>query len=319
MFRRLNNKILLILFAILAIVMVAIYLYDRKTGDRTFRSDLFAVDTASVTAVKIFPKGKTTDPVILEKSGKKWLIKSGGKSYPADSSAISSMLSSIANVTAERVAASDKEGWKGLEITDSLGRHVVVEQGGNVAADFVVGKISFSQSQNQQYRGGNQGFSVKSHIRVAGDDRVYVVDGFLSMLFSDQPGQYRNKVICRFDQKLATRLTFVYPGDSSFVLEQSMNGWMINGKPADSAKTANYLNAISSTSGNEFADEGTLPVTYPYSLKIEGNNMPPIEITGAIDPVKKMYYIRSNANTQAVFGSANTSLFGRIFASKSTF
>jgi hypothetical protein len=94
---------------------------------------------------------------------------------------------------------------------------------------------------------------------------------------------------------------------------------MINGKPADSAKTAGYLNSIASTNSSEFADDGNTPVMFPYSLKIEGNNMPPVMITGAIDPAGNKYFIRSDANTSAIFGSSNASLFHRVFASKSKF
>ena len=319
MFRKINNKALLILFGILAILVVAVFIYDRKKGDRTFRSELFSVDSANVTNIKIYPKGKISDPLILEKSGKKWEIKVGSKKYPADSSAVGSILSSLVHVTAERVAASDASGWKGLEISDSSGRHVVVEHGNVVDADFWVGKVSFSQNPGMQNRGRNQGFSVKSHIRVAGDDRVYVVDGFLSMILSDDPSHYRNRLICKFDRNLVTKMTFVYPGDSSFILARNGIGWTINGKPADSTKTTTFINSIASTNSAEFADNNNIPVVFPFSLKIEGNNMPPIEITGANDPTQKKYFIRSSANTSAVFASPNANLFNKVFTSKSKF
>ena len=319
MFRKINNKTLLILFGILAILVVIVFIYDRKKGDRSFRSELISVDSANVTCIKIYPKGKTSDPLILEKNDKSWEIKAGNKKYPADSSAIGSILASLVHVTAERVAASDASGWEGLEISDSSGRHVIVAHGNVTDADFWVGKASFSQNPGMQNRGGNQGFSIKSHIRVAGDDRVYVVDGFLSMMLSDQPSHYRNKLVCRFDPKIVTKLTFVYPGDSSFILARNGNVWMVNGKPADSTKTINFINSIASTNSAEFADDSSIPVAFPFSLRIEGNNMQPIGITGATDPVQKKYFIRSDANTTAVFASSNASLFNKVFTSKSRF
>jgi len=319
MFRKISNKALVVIFAVLAVVAVIVFLHDRKTGDRTFKSELFTIDSANVTSVKIYPKGKKTDPLILEKAGNNWNIVVGPKKYPADSAAIGNILRTLAHVSAERVAASDASGWKSFELTDSLARRVVVQEGNEVTADFMVGKISYSQGQGMQSRGGNQGFSIKSHIRTAGDDRVYVVDGFLSVVFSDQPSQYRNRLVCRFDRNQVNKLTFGYPGDSSFVLTRSGDQWMLNDKPADSAKAVNFISSLANTTGSEFADEESLPFTFPFSLRIEGNNMPAIDLTGAFDPVKKMYYIRSSANTSAVFGSANTSLFNRVFASKSRF
>ncbi|MDP1622842.1 MAG: DUF4340 domain-containing protein [Bacteroidales bacterium] len=319
MFRKIDTKKLVFLFLILAILALIVFLRDRNQSDRTFKSELFSVDSASVTAIKIFPKGKNSDPLILEKTGKNWDIKINNKKYPADSAAVNNILTALAQVTAERVAASDRAAWKDLEITDSLGRRVVVEQGKTIAADFMVGKVSVSQRPAMQGMVRNQGFSVKSHIRIAGDDHVYVVDGFLSMIFSDQPAQYRNRLICRFNPKEVTKLTFVYPGDSSFILSRSGNNWLVNGEKADSAKTVIYINSIANSTGAEFADDGDIPVTYPYSLRIEGTNMSPIEVTGATGPLNKMYYIRSSTNTSAIFGSGNATLFNQIFASKSKF
>jgi hypothetical protein len=40
---------------------------------------------------------------------------------------------------------------------------------------------------------GRTQYPIKSHIRVEGNDRVYVVDGFLSMLFSTNPDQYKKR------------------------------------------------------------------------------------------------------------------------------
>ena len=319
MLRKINNKTLFILAVMLAVVETIAYIYDRRQGDRTFRTDLFSVDSATVTAIKIYPKGSTGEPLTLARSGKSWEIRTGNRSYPADSGAISNILSSLAHVTAEHVAASDAAGWKPLEINDSLGRHVVVEQGSSVAADFMVGKASFIQDQGMQNRRGNRGFSVKSHIRLAGDDHVYVVDGFLSMVFSDQPAQYRNRMICRFEPQQVTKLTFIYPGDSSFILSRTGSAWTVSGKPADSAKTATYLASISGTYGSEFEDEEKAPVTFPFTLRIEGNNMAIIEVNGATVAEGKIHYIRSTANTQAVFRSSDASLFNRVFASKNKF
>jgi hypothetical protein len=319
MLKKINIKVLLILFTALAAVVVIIYVYDHNRGDRTFRHELIAVDTASVTTIRIFPKGGKGSPVILERTGKHWEVNVDQKKYPADSSVIRNILATMLNVTAERVAASDAAGWNTFELSDSLGRRVLVEQGGNVVADFVVGKASFSQPQGMQNRRGGRGFDVKSHVRIAGDEKVYVVDGFMSIFLSDQPSHYRNKLICSLNPDMLTKLTFIYPGDSSFVLTRSITGWLINDKPADSAKTALYLSSIANSTSSDFADEGNAPVTFPYTLRIEGNNMQPVEISGAVDPVQKIYYIRSSANEQALFGSAGISLFNRIFTGKSKF
>jgi hypothetical protein len=313
MFRKLNNKTLLIIFAVLALLAVIVMIYDNHKGERTFKSELFKVDSAAVTSITIYPKGKGGEMLKLSKAGNGWEIVSGKKRFPADSGVVRNILQSLAHVAPERVAGTDQSVWKTFEITDSASARVVVEQGNKITADFRTGKLSFSQDRNGQYNGGNRNMSVKSHIRVAGDDRVYVVDGWLSVMFSDNPSQYRNRVVFKMDKKLVTKLTFVYPGDSSFVLARNDSKWTVNNLPADSATTDRFLNSIVNTSSSEFADDGAIFPVYRYTLKIEGSNMTPIEVNGAFDAGSKKYYVRSNVNHSAIFGSSTPNLFNQVF------
>jgi hypothetical protein len=316
MFRKFSNKSLLIIFAILAILAIIVFVHDSKKGERTFKSELFTVDSAAVTSITVYPKGNGNDILKLAKAGKEWDIISKNKKYPADSLIIRNLLRTLAHITPERVAGTDKTSWKQFEISDSSSFRVVVEQGGNITADFRVGKVSFSQDKSSQNFRGNRNMEVKSHIRVAGDDRVYVVDGFLSMMFTNNPSQYRNKTVLRLDKRQLSRLTFIYPGDSSFVLARKGNKWYVNDIQADSAGTEKYLNSIENATGTEFADESVIFPNFGYTLKIEGNNMSAAEVKGAFDPGSKKYYIQSNINPSALFSWSNASLFSQIFTAK---
>ncbi len=317
--KTIKNKTLLILFMILAIIAVIMFFYDRNKGERSFKSELFTVDSSKVTSIIIYPKGKTNIPLQLAKTGKNWEIKTNNKTYPADSLVIQRIVSALCHVKPERVAGTGKANWKDLGITDSLGIHVVVEQSSKTIADMWIGKISITQDNNRGNYGRNQNMIIKSHVRVVGDDRVYVVDGFLSMMFGDQPSMYRNRTVFRFDKNLAARLTFMYPGDSSFMLVKNGTHWLLNDQPVDSAKTANYLNSITNTMNSEFADDGTQPFVFPYSLKIDGNDMTAIEVHGAISPDPKKYFVKSTFNPSAVFGSSNPNLFNQVFPGKDKF
>lgn len=317
--KTIKNKTLLILFLIFAVIAVIMFLYDRNKGERSFKSELFTVDSSKVTAISVYPKGKINNPLRLVKTGKTWEIKSNKNIYPADSLVIQRIISALCKVKPERVAGTGKSSWKGLEITDSLGTHVIVEQGNEVIADLWIGKISISQDNNTPGYGRSQNISFKSHIRVTGDDRVYVVDGFLSMMFGDQPSIYRNRTVFRFDLNMVTKLTFVYPGDSSFMLVKNGSHWLLNDQPVDSAKTANYLNSIRNTVNSEFADEGTQPFVFPYTLKIEGNDMTSLTVQGSINPDPKKYFVKSTLNPSAIFGSSNPNLFNQVFPGKEKF
>jgi len=75
---------------------------------------------------------------------------------------------------------------------------------------------------------------IQSHVRVADDDKVYLVDGYLSLMFNNNPSMYRDKNICRFQEDQPLGLLFIYPADSSFVLTKTGNNWYVDDIRADS-------------------------------------------------------------------------------------
>jgi hypothetical protein len=313
MYRKVNNRYLLFLLVILAAAEEVDLLRDRKTGERSFRTELFTADSASISSISIYGKGKNTETLKLNKAGRQWEILSNNKSYPADTSSIKSLLHLLSHITAERVAGTDRSDWKKFEITDSASVRVIVKQGEKNVADFRVGKVSFTQSGGGQQYGGGRNVEVKSHIRVDGDERVYVVDGFLSMMLTDNPSQYRNHVLTRLDKNGITKLTFRYPGDSSFVLSKEGSKWLADGKPTDSAETEKFLSSIVNATGTEFADERNALPAFEYSLKIEGSNMATVDLEGAVERGSGKYFVRSNFNPASVFGSSSPNLFNQIF------
>jgi ABC-type dipeptide/oligopeptide/nickel transport system ATPase component len=93
----------------------------------------------------------------------------------------------------------------------------------------------------------------------------------------------------------------------------------LSNQPVDSAKTETYLNSIRDTVNSEFADEGTQPIVFPYTLKIEGNDMAAIEVQGVINPAPNKYFVKSTFNPSAIFGSSNPNLFNQVFPGKDKF
>jgi len=316
--KKIHNKFLLIAFLVLAVFAVIIYVIDKRKGERNFRSELFKIDSSAVTAITIYPKGKPNDTVDLVKTGKNWEVKVKNRSYPADTMTIQRILQALVEVKAGRVASAGKEGWKQLDITDSASARVVIHQGRDITADFRLGKISFTRTRMPDY-GRNQNIDVKSHIRVSGDDRVYVVDGFLSMMFSDQPSAYRNRTLVRFNKTDLARLTFLYPGDSSFRLIKQGTRWLVNDRPADSAKVETWLNSLANCNGSDFAGDSAEQVNFPYTCRIEGNNMTPIVISGIYEKTVNSYMITSTLNPTAFFSSRPPNLFHLVFPSKNRF
>ena len=314
--KNIKNSTLLVIFGVLALLVVIFYLYDSKKGERSFRSELFNIDSARVNKFTIYPKTGKNQPLVLAGLEKTWTITSGKKTYPADTSVVYQVISSLISAKPERVAGTDKASWKEFEVTDSSSIRVVAEQGSDVVADFRVGKMSYSMGGRGN--GGRQRMVVKSHIRVAGDDRVYVVDGFISMLFGDDASAYRNRILCRFNRSQVNKLTFTCPGDSSFILLKQDKKWMLCEKPADSVAVVHYIGSIANLFNGEFADEKEIPLTFPFTLKIEGANFATVEMQGSASEETKRYFVKSAMNP-AVFGGLTPSLFRQVFPGKGKF
>jgi hypothetical protein len=304
MFKKLNYKTLLIAFGILLLLVVVMQISKRKNNDSNFKSQIVQVDTSKITAVYIKMPDKK-DEIKLIKSGKTWNIVLEGKNIRPDEQAIMGMIIELSNIKAERVAATEKSEWGTYQVTDSAIR-VRVEQEGKIQADFLVGKFSYQQNP--------QKFS--TYVRLWGEDEVYSVPSFLAMTFGKGINDFRDKSLTAFNAKNVTRVTFTYPGDSSFVLSATNNIWKIGDISVDSAKCAQYLQSIQGYKSYELASEKSVLGAQVFSVKFEGNNMPAIEIKAfASDSISK-YIITSNQNPGALFSGANGEIMKKFCISK---
>jgi hypothetical protein len=95
--------------------------------------------------------------------------------------------------------------------------------------------------------------------------------------------------------------------------------WFLNDQPADSALTEQWLNSLVFLTNGDFADEETQPFTFPFNLRIEGNNMNVIDVKGARDTAAKKYFVKSTFNPSAVFGGSTPGLFNQVFPGKNKF
>lgn len=305
MYRKINIKILIVIFAVLLVAVILIEVADLKKGNRTFRSDLVEVNTDDVTSIELYPKITAGEKIRLFKENDFWKVESGGESYAADQSISGTLISALNNMTPESVVATNKDRWSTFEVTDSLGTRVKLFNGENLLADVVIGKFSFSQPRN-----------MTSYVRLADEKDVYGVNGMIGMTFNRDLKSFRDKTVIKSASSNWTKLTFSYPADSSFVMEKINEKWMINGQAADSASVVKYFNSISSLNEGRYADSKPV-AALTHQLKIEGNNMmEPIDITGyKVDD--ENFIIASNQNRGTYFNSPD--LAKKVFVSFSKF
>ena len=304
MYRKLNIKILAIIFSILMIVVVLIEMADFRKGGRTFREELVDVSPDEVTSLEISPKVEGNKVIKLLKESDSWFVESGDKRYRADPSLPSAMINELNSMKPESVVATGDERRVQYEVTDSLGTRVKLFSGNNLLADLIIGKFSFSQPQK-----------MTSYIRLEGDKVIYGVDGMLGMSFNRNVDSFRDRTVIKSNSSDWSRLVYKYPADSSFTLEKAAEGWTVNGQPADSASVAEYFSAIRNLSDSRFAENKT-GMSVTHSLLIEGNNdMEKVEINGYYQE-DGVFMVESSQNRGNIFESKE--LAEKIFISSSS-
>ena len=291
MFRKINTKVLAIIFVALLTVVVLIEIIDSRKGNRTFKSDLIEVVASEVTSIELYPKATNGKQIKLFKENDEWKVESEGKKYNADQSVAGQMISSLNNMKTKSVAATNKDRWEYFEVNDSLGTQVKLFNGAGLLADIIIGKFSYSQPRN-----------MTSYVRLANDKEVYGVEGMLGMTFNRNLNSFRDRTIIKSNNTDWTKLIFSYPADSSFVLEKVGGKWMIGEMETDSASVVQYFNKIANLTDGSFADEK--PVIAPtHRLTIKGNNMmQKVEIIGYFSN-EDNFILETNQNSGAYFNS----------------
>jgi len=176
--------------------------------------------------------------------------------------------------------------------------------------DVIIGRFAYDQNSRK----------ASTYVRLNGEKDVYSVEGYLSMLFNRDVDGFRNKSLFRGNQNDLTKLSFQFPGDSSFTLNKVENKWMIGDLPADSTKTVQFLTGVSYLVGTDFVDAFDTSDTsfLNYTATIEGNNMTPITITGYRNDIGNSVLI-SSQNPESKLDASNEGLFEKVFVGPSHF
>lgn len=321
MYKKLSLKSLLIIFIVLLAIVLVIFYFDSKKGERSFRANIVEVDTSKITSIIIYPRTGNEGPVEILKKDTHWKINFKDKLLNADNDLVKNMLNTLIELKPKRIAATDKSKWKEFEVNDSLSTRVQLLAGRKTAADLYIGKFSYQQPKGQMPDYYNRRGTMTTCVRLADEKIVYVVDGFLSMTFNRNINDFRKKTIIRSDNKNWTRLTFTYPADSSFILVKEGDSWMIDGLQADSASVYKYFNTISWLNSQDFVDDRKPLSDEPaFALVIDGDNFTaPINIKAFPADTVHEHLITSSLNKGVYFSGSSSQLSEKIFAGKGTF
>jgi hypothetical protein len=249
--KKLNNKILIIILAVLAVVFGLSRIFRASSREGNLRKEIVAIDTAAVTEIKIYSNTEKNKEVRLVREGKNWVVKMDNRSATAERGGVSRALGQFMNLKPLRLVSKKKNKWKEFNVSDTS-TQVKFLKGIDVLADVRVGKNGFNQQP------GGQQFSprgVFTYVRLSNEDEVYSVEGFLEPTFNKSYNDWREKSFLRLKQNEITKVTFIYPSDSGFVIEKRDKKWWINDSEADSTKVKNFLTQLEYKNASKFADE----------------------------------------------------------------
>ncbi len=309
MSKKKNNRVLLIVFAVLLVAAGANQLIRSSKGERSFRKDIIDMKVNDIKKISIFPKNSGNRNVEIERVDTVWKLKFDGKMFAADQQMINGIADELANMAPERLVVNRRDLWKEYDITDSAGVKVVIYGNKNQKTEITLGRFSYNQDTRKP----------TTFIRVDNEQEVYAVEGYLSMTFNREINSLRDKNIYRGNQNDLTQIKFNYPADSSFTVTRDAGKWLLDGTPVDSARMAGYLNNVAYLVGSDFRDD-IIPAAVPQeTLKVvlNGQNMKPVVITGFRD--SKGSVINSSENITSFFSGDQPAVFNMVFQGKNYF
>ncbi|HKK41184.1 MAG TPA: DUF4340 domain-containing protein [Bacteroidales bacterium] len=321
MSKRFDNKRLLLILVILAVILLITFFVKRPVQNGTLKSRLADFDTSSVASIIIHPRTGKGDRFELFKKDGSWFVKQDDIVSRSVKGEVDNMINEVLAISPGSLASVNKSGWKAYNLTDSLATRVeFLDRKGKILSDIMFGRMSYKQTGNSQYSGyGGNNLHVTSYVRLHNDRKVYAVDGFLSFTFNTGFDDWRDKTLIKVDAKDLTKLSFNYPADSSFTLIKDGNSWKTGGINADSAKVAGYLNALAVVNGGQIADNYTNESSPLYRMTIEGDNNLKVNVDCYAGRKPGEFIIHSGQNQDLYFSSEWKNLPERLFRPSSYF
>lgn len=310
-----NTRLLLILGALVAVFLLVRFLKSEKNV-RTFKSELFTLDTAAIGTMKLYPAAEQGEEISFAKSNNSWTVSKSGITSVMEAGQINAMLEQLLQVKPQRLAARGKNKWKQFQVDDSAGTRVLVTSTtGEAMVDVIVGKTTYKQvqpqGQQQQFRGQQQPQIVGlSYLRNKEDEETYATEGFLQMAFNRPFDSFRDKRIAAINGANVRNITVQTPaGSNSFTKGEA--GWMIVDQPIDSASMVSWLSSLASLQGQAIDDAFNPSGNPDYAATFAGDNMDNIRISAYSTGAD--FRIGSSENEGVWFVSDSSGVWKNLF------
>jgi hypothetical protein len=310
-----NNKRLLLILVALVAVFLLVRFFKSEKNVRTFKSELFTLDTAAVTNIKLYPPAEGGAEIVFQKESNGWSVSKGAISSSIEQEQIKSMLAQLLEVKPKRLAGRTLEKWKQFQVDDSAGTRVLVANGsGDAVVDLIVGKTTYRQVQPQgqqpMMRQQQPQIVGLSYVRNAGEDETYATDGFLQMAFNRAFDAFRDKKILDLSAGNLRNISLNTPsGSLSFAKEG--DSWMQNGQPVDSAYMANWISNFSFLNGQSIDDNFSPTGPADFTATYAGDNMNDVRLSAWA--LGAGFRLESSENEGVYFKSDSAGVWGKVF------
>lgn len=313
MFKQINYRTLLIALAVLVGLFFLIKFANSGKANRNFQTDFGRIDTAAISTIYVYPKSEQHAEIKLTRKDTGWEISQGGRVAVANGGNLRRILADLVTVKLQKTVAHSSDQWTGYQLTDSLATRIKIMEGNKESLHLMLGKTGFKQVADEQEQQPNMvGIS---YVRLADEDEVYEVAGFLSQTFDRGFNTWRSPRLAIFNRENLTQLSFQYPDDSGFSLVKEGSVWNLDGSPAKNKQVQVYFGGINSIISSKFSDSFTPPAQPGFQVKITGDHMNPVSILGHI--IDGDYYVQVSLKPDTWVH--DKPLFERIFVRKERF
>lgn len=266
----------LLLIGMLVVLCGAAYLVMMRPGEQSLETgagELIAqIDSALVDRIDIVTPASH---LVLERRGIVWYVSS-----PVDAKADHQIVAGIlsrARMMRSIAVVSSKPEKHGVFQVDSTGTQVVLYQGQQEAAAFVVGKASASFAE--------------TFVRRKNSNDVMTVEGSLGWMFSRSVKDWRDKTILNVPRAEIQRVQFQY-GDTTFSLAFRDSVWTLDNRQPNASAVDAFLSAISSFQCDDFAESA--PAGKPLAMITAGET----QLRFVFDKASSRYQVQSSASPQ---------------------
>lgn len=290
-------KILTGILAFLIAITIIFTIKDKKKAPGNFQSDIVDIRASEINRIELDPGQGEESFEIVKDDKNQWEVISDSDKFLAQNNLVDNFLFQLTKLKAKQVVARSSQKWEEYHVNDSLASEVKLYKGNEILADLIIGRMTFTRSRNpyQQYP------DALTYIRLANDEKVYLVEGMLKMTVNQKPDDFRDGTVIKCEIQDLKNIRFIYPGDSSMVLSKGEMSWKIEGQEADSANTMDYINHLKQVLKRNFASSNVLDGKAAIQeLVLEGNNMEAIKIS-VYPGEDETYYLTSTLNDKTVF------------------